>query len=404
MWLNVALSALSVLSVVAVPPVLSVIPSNITPLGVRAITMPPMLSTVSASYQCLSVLRHCTGDVLITPIHCFHVPLYRDFPGESEATLVYTSISTEFRAPFSNVGWVSFKDMTFVACGVNPATSSSAFLSECGPFSTMPPERTEEIMAVSDRGSADPHADDHNFTTPDNAHAATPDDVVVTALNHFAKHGFNETKLEKIAKASGMSKRMIHYYFGDKKGLYIKTISHALDMLRPDAEAMQLESAVPVDGVRKIVEAIYNSIINNPEAIRLILMENLHNHGGVESAAAFNDESNLLLNLDKLLMLGQDAGAFRPGISAEDVLVLISSLGYFRMSNQLTMDQIYDLDLTSDVNIEGMRRLVVDTVLAFLTSNLPDAESASYLTTRDSAIPQTPDTDIYAFDTDLFED
>ena len=294
--------------------------------------------------------------------------------------------------------------MTFIASGVNPATSRSAFPPERGPLSTTSPERTEEIMAVSDQGSADPHADDHDFTTPDSAHAATPDDVVVTALSHFAKQGFNETKLEKIAKASGMSKRMIHYYFGDKKGLYVKTISHALDMLRPDAEAMQLESAVPVEGVRKIVEAIYNTIISNPEAIRLILMENLHNHGGVESAAALNDESNLLLNLDKLLMLGQDAGAFRPGISAEDVLVLISSLGYFRISNQLTMDQIYDVDLTSESNVEGMRRLVVDTVLAFLTSNLPDAESASYLTSRESSTAPTPDTDIYAFETDLFEE
>lgn len=259
-------------------------------------------------------------------------------------------------------------------------------------------------MALSEQGSEHPHNDGSDFHDPDSGHTATPDDVVVTALSHFSQHGFAETKLEKIAKASGMSKRMIHYYFGDKKGLYVKTIAHALTLLRPDAESMQLDSAVPVDGVRKTVEAVYNAIINNPEAIRLVLMENLHNHGGVESAAALSDESNLLLNLDRLLMLGQDAGAFRPGISAEDVLVLISSLGYYRISNQLTMDHLFDVDLTAETNVEGMRRLVVDTVLAFLTSNLPNSESDSYLTTRDSNSTRVQDTDIYSFGTDLFEE
>lgn len=257
-------------------------------------------------------------------------------------------------------------------------------------------------MALSEQGSEHPHGDGSDFTDPETGHTATPDDVVVTALSHFSEHGFSETKLEKIAKASGMSKRMIHYYFGDKKGLYVKTISHALELLRPEAESMQLDSAVPVEGVRKTVEAVFNAIVNNPASIRLVLLENIHNYGGVESAAALNDESNLLLNLDKLLMLGQDAGAFRPGISAEDVLVLISSLGYFRVSNDLTMDHIFDVDLKSEANTEGMRRLVVDTVLAFLTSNLPNSEASSYLSTRDSSATPKPD-EVYSFDTDLFE-
>ncbi|BAC19096.1 conserved hypothetical protein [Corynebacterium efficiens YS-314] len=55
MWLNVALSVLPALTGLSEASVLSVIPFNITPLGVRAITMPPMLSTVTGSYQCLGM-------------------------------------------------------------------------------------------------------------------------------------------------------------------------------------------------------------------------------------------------------------------------------------------------------------------------------------------------------------
>lgn len=257
-------------------------------------------------------------------------------------------------------------------------------------------------MATSHRDAENIDQAGSEFTESDSGHTATPEEVVATALTFFAEDGFSETKLEKIAKASGMSKRMIHYHFGDKKGLYIKAVSYALRLLRPEAEAMQLDSAVPVDGVRKIVEALYTCITKHPEAVRLLLMENLHSQDSVDSTAAYSDESNVLLNLDKLLMLGQDAGAFRPGIAAEDVLVLISSLGYYRLSNQLVMDHLFDVDLSSEANIEGMRRLVVDTVLAFLTSNLPNSEASSYLSTNESST-KPKDAEEYSFDTDLFE-
>ncbi|WP_080793716.1 TetR/AcrR family transcriptional regulator [Corynebacterium pacaense] len=253
-------------------------------------------------------------------------------------------------------------------------------------------------MAPSDLESDTPVSGDGGET-----HTATPEDVVVTALEFFAHQGFNDAKLEKIARASGMSKRMIHYHFGDKKGLYIATLTYALKQLRPTAESMQLDSAVPVEGVRKIVEAVYNQIISHPDAVRMLLMENLHGFAGVEGSAALNDHSNVLLNLDKLLMLGQDARAFRPGISAEDVLVLISSLGYFRLSNRSTLLNLHGVDLTSDANTAGMKRMVVDTVLAFLTANLPNNGSASYLT-QDTDDTESASTDaVYGFDTDLFE-
>lgn len=264
-------------------------------------------------------------------------------------------------------------------------------------------------MPLSDRDAMDqpPYGDDTPAPdVPDTAteHSATPEEVVEIALGYFAHLGFNEAKLEKIAKASGMSKRMIHYHFGDKKGLYIRTLTHALGQLRPAGEAMQLESAVPVEGVRKIVEAVYTCITEHPDAVRLLLLENLHDYGGMEAAAAANDESTVLLNLDKLLMLGQDAGAFRPGISAEDVLVLISSLGYFRISNQSPLIALYDLDLGTTENVDGMRRMVVDTVLAFLTSNLPATGSSSYLHVGGGATHAPPSDELYSFDTAVFED
>ena len=48
--------------------------------------------------------------------------------------------------------------------------------------------------------------------------------VIDVAIAQFSEHGYADTKLETVSKLSGMSKRMIHYYFGDKKGLYLSLI------------------------------------------------------------------------------------------------------------------------------------------------------------------------------------
>ncbi|MDO4687067.1 MAG: TetR/AcrR family transcriptional regulator [Corynebacterium sp.] len=211
------------------------------------------------------------------------------------------------------------------------------------------------------------------------AGAVTTDKVVEVALHSFATNGFDETRLEAIAQESGMSKRMIHYHFGDKKGLYLQTFYLAIAQLRPEPRALELESTVPVDGVRKVVEVIYRQFEQHPNAARLILMENLYSYAEIDAIKALTEQSNVLLQMDKLLMLGQDAGAFRPGISALDVYLLIVSLCMFRISNRDTFLMLYKADLQNAENTAGMLRLCTDATLSFLTSNMPNTGGMSYI-------------------------
>ncbi|MEJ5928620.1 TetR/AcrR family transcriptional regulator [Corynebacterium sp. H128] len=214
--------------------------------------------------------------------------------------------------------------------------------------------------------------------------AASPstERVVAVALRQFAQEGFEDSKIETISHESGMSKRMIHYHFGDKKGLYIEALKLAIAQLRPEPQDMELDSTVPVDGVRKVVEVIYDRITSHPDAVRLMVLENLFDWGKMAHSAPLADQSVVLLQMDKLLMMGQDAGAFRPGISAVDVYSIITSLCFQRTVYGATLSNLYAIDLTDQANSEGNLHLVVDTVLAFLTSNLSARDPMSYLKQR----------------------
>lgn len=226
--------------------------------------------------------------------------------------------------------------------------------------------------------------------------SVNPEQVVDVALELFAEHGYTEAKLEQVAKTAGMSKRMIHYHFGDKMGLYHQTLIEAMHRVHPDPEAMELDSTVPVEGVRKIVDALHRQFHDEPTAARLILMENLHGFTDLEEIPPFYPEASILLNLDKLLMLGQDAGAFRPGISAEDVFLLISAVSGYPIMLGATSKTNFGVDLSSGENVAGLHRLVVDTVLAFLTSNIPDTGKSSYLRVASGDVESQSTPDIYS--------
>jgi AcrR family transcriptional regulator len=48
--------------------------------------------------------------------------------------------------------------------------------------------------------------------------------ILAAATEEFTAHGLNGARVDEIAKRSGVNKRMIYYYFGDKGGLYIAVL------------------------------------------------------------------------------------------------------------------------------------------------------------------------------------
>ncbi|MBA4506067.1 TetR/AcrR family transcriptional regulator [Corynebacterium sanguinis] len=240
--------------------------------------------------------------------------------------------------------------------------------------------------------SSDPSAELGGFASraPGGETRESLDRVVDVALTMFAKEGFANTKLDDISRQSGMSKRMIHYHFVDKKALYRRALTHAMQRITPPADVLNRSHAVPVEGMRRFIDAIFYRFQDNTDAVALMLRENLDPVLDQSETAALNGHSDVVLHMERLLLLGQDSGAFRPGISAEDVLLLVSSVCEFRISSHKASLALGHIKLTNQRNTEGLRRMTIDMVLGFLTSNIPDSGYASYL--EAAATPAQPST------------
>src|SRR5512135_727129 len=62
----------------------------------------------------------------------------------------------------------------------------------------------------------------------------------------FLKHGFAEVSTRRIAAAAATTPAMIHYYFGDKLGLYRAMLEEAMGPLLERLRQME-QSAAPPD-------------------------------------------------------------------------------------------------------------------------------------------------------------
>ena len=68
---------------------------------------------------------------------------------------------------------------------------------------------------------------------PETATSPSPGAVVDAAIVAFAHNGYDDVKLNALARTTGMSKRMIHYHFGNKRGLYLAALKVASARITP---------------------------------------------------------------------------------------------------------------------------------------------------------------------------
>ena len=209
-------------------------------------------------------------------------------------------------------------------------------------------------------------------------YGCSPEDyrlVLDTAIPELVRSGL-AAKTRDIAVGAGVSPN--HPLLRDTQVLYDEALRYAFRLIWPRPEDLDVERLVPAEAVRSLVRTAYRRHRAHPDAVRLIITENIAGHGHVGGRSDVLESSPVVLQIDRVLMRGQDFGAFRSGISAEDVYVLITSLCCFPASQGTTFHNHYGTDLDHTQTVDGLEKLVCDTVLAFLTTSMPTNQGSSY--------------------------
>ena len=192
-------------------------------------------------------------------------------------------------------------------------------------------------------------------------------DILAVATDEFARNGFSGARVDEIASRTRTSKRMIYYYFTDKEGLFVAVLEAAYARIRSVEAELDLASLPPEEALRKLTELTFDYQNANPDFVRLVMVENIHN--GVHLARS---KAIQALNVSALEALhdiyerGLASGAFRKGIDVIDLHMTISALSFFNVANRATFSRIFNRDMASRKAVEHRRQVAAETVLSYV--------------------------------------
>ncbi|WP_433028654.1 TetR/AcrR family transcriptional regulator [Actinomycetospora sp. CA-053990] len=196
-------------------------------------------------------------------------------------------------------------------------------------------------------------------------------DLLAVATTEFADHGFSGARVDEIAARTRTTKRMIYYYFGSKRGLYLAVLENAYAGIRVLEAQLEVEHLDPARAMRALAELTFDHHESHPDFVRLVAIENIHRAEHLRTSEALAGLAAPAVDvLGGILERGRAAGLFRADVDALDVHMVISAFCIFRTANRHTFQAVFDRDLLDPDRRAHYRRMVGDLVLEYLTAHV----------------------------------
>lgn len=192
-------------------------------------------------------------------------------------------------------------------------------------------------------------------------------EVLEAAIAEFSEKGFSGGRVDDIAARMRTTKRMIYYYFGGKEQLYAAVLEHMYGRMRDAEQALRLDTLPAAEALRRLVEVTFDHHAQHPEFVRLVSVENIHEARIVAASPTIPARNAAIIGtLRALITRGEGEGAFRPGLDALDLHMLISAFCFYRVSNRHTLRAIYGRELGAPDAVAAHRHMIVDAVLRYV--------------------------------------
>nr|WP_281167757.1 CerR family C-terminal domain-containing protein [Marinimicrobium agarilyticum] len=165
------------------------------------------------------------------------------------------------------------------------------------------------------------------------------------ALREFSAHGFRGVSVTAIAKEAGATPAMIHYYFGNKQGLYEAVLQHALGPI-----LAQLESATrhPPDGEDRLPRFVHNYmrlLADNPQVPSLIVRDVLTPGGQMRDTFVQGFAGRGGRGLRELVQSAQKLGTLRTDLDPDLIALSLLSMAVFPFVGRPVAGQVLDYNI-----------------------------------------------------------
>jgi len=191
--------------------------------------------------------------------------------------------------------------------------------------------------------------------------------ILRAATREFAQKGYDGARVGSIADRARCNINLVYHYFGNKERLFIAVMEQAYAIIRSRHRDMELRGAPPEEAMRGLIAATFRMFIEFPEAIGLLVSENIHRARHIRNSKLITSIYDPLLEfIRETLDRGVAGGIFRSGVDATELFISISAEGYFYLSNRHTLGVILHQDLMTKDRLGRREAFITDVIMGFL--------------------------------------
>ena len=203
--------------------------------------------------------------------------------------------------------------------------------------------------------------------------------ILRAAVREFAEHGIAGARTDAIARAAGVNKALLYYYFKDKESMYAAVLDQVFTGLRERVFASLEGNALPGEKMLSYVGAYFDYIAANPLYPRLVQREMMRAGKGQSPNLQHIVKEYFRPIFGRLAQVfeeGVQGGEFRP-VDPLQFVPSIVALIVFYFSSAPVIQLITNKNPLSPEKIAERRAFVLDFVSAALFRNHPGQGDAN---------------------------
>lgn len=190
--------------------------------------------------------------------------------------------------------------------------------------------------------------------------------ILNAAEAEFAEKGLYGTRVDEISRRSGINKRMMYVYFGNKENLYMTVLRTVYSRLVEYEEKLLENDKSGKTAVRDVIMLYYDFLSKNPSFVKLVLWENLMEGKYFTESGVPSLKKSALDMMKRVLRRGVSEGIFRENIDIEQTAMSMNMFCFSSFSNLYTMSNLIDRDLSSEEEIKKRAEHVCDVLINYI--------------------------------------
>lgn len=194
----------------------------------------------------------------------------------------------------------------------------------------------------------------------------TKERILEAAVDEFAEKGFYGARVDAIAEASGINKRMLYAHFESKEKLYAKVLLIAYEWIAARERECMVEDEDPIDAIKGFVNMTFDFLLENPKFIRLLMWENLNRAVSIPKDELVKLKEPTFEYIRQKIRLGKKLGTVRESVDEHQIVLSVMSFAFAYFSNAHTMSALMDRNLTSRENVLRRSEFISDMIVKYL--------------------------------------